>query len=341
MKLVVDLLLIALLGSVIIMHKASHFLDHRELKRRARERQDSQAAAIYKAVAYGSSYPLLLWVVGSACAAALLVMAAHAAAWLAAGVVLILAWVLMGWQPPRSTKGWEWSYAAALAPAASGILSLLQPVLGRAENLNGKLGRMYVHTGVYEKEDLLDLISRQQRQPENRIPEEDLKMVTAALTFGDKKVGDVMTPLRQVRMVSQDETIGPMLMDELHKTGFSRFPVTKGSPKSATPEITGTLYLKDIIGFENKASVKDLMEKGAHFINETQSLRQALDGFLKSRRHLFIVVNNFEETVGDLSLEDVLEQATGAKIADEFDQHEDLRAVAEHEEEEDKSRHAK
>jgi putative hemolysin len=142
-------------------------------------------------------------------------------------------------------------------------------------------------------------------------------------------------------MVSQDETIGPMLMDELHKTGFSRFPVTKGSPKSTTPEITGTLYLKDIIGFENKASVKDLMEKGAHFINETQSLRQALDGFLKSRRHLFIVVNNFEETVGSLSLEDVLEQATGTKIADEFDQHEDLRAVAEHEAEEDKSRRAK
>src|SRR3982750_3515259 len=111
MKLVVDLLLIALLGSVIIMHKASHFLDHRELKRRARERQDSQAAAIYKAVAYGSSYSLLLWIIGSACAAALLVIAVHFSTWLAVVVVLFLAWILLGWQPARSTKGWEWSFA--------------------------------------------------------------------------------------------------------------------------------------------------------------------------------------------------------------------------------------
>jgi metal transporter CNNM len=339
MKLVVDFLLIALLASVIIMHKASRFLDYKELKRRARERQDGQAAAIYKAVTYGSSYSLLLWLIGSACAATLLVMAVHTATWLAVVVILILAWVLLGWQPARSTKGWEWSYAAVLAPAASGLLSLLQPILGRAEDLSSKLGQMYVHTGVYEKEDLLDLISRQQNQPENRIPEEDLRMVTAALTFGDKKVSDVMTPLREVRLVSRDETIGPMLMDELHKTGFSRFPVTEGNAKSATPEITGTLYLKDIIGYEGSAKVKDMMDKGAHFINETQSLREALDGFLKTRRHLFIVTNNFEEMVGVVSLEDVLEQVLGAKIVDEFDQHDDLRAVAAHDAEAAKKSH--
>lgn len=339
MKLVVDFLLIALLTSVIVMHKASHFLDYKELKRRARERQDSRAAAIYKAVTYGSSYSLLLWLIGSACAAILLVMAVHTATWLAVLLVLILAWALLGWQPARSTKGWEWSYAGALAPAFSGILSLLQPILGRAEDLSSKLGQMYVHTGVYEKEDLLDLINRQQNQPENRIPDEDLKMATAALTFGDKKVSDVMTPLREVRMVGRDETIGPMLMDELHKTGFSRFPVTEGNPKSAAPEIMGTLYLKDIISYEGSAKVKDMMHKGTHFINETQSLREALDGFLKTRHHLFVVTNNFEEMVGVVSLEDVLEQVLGAKIVDEFDQHDDLRAVAAHEAEEDKSRH--
>jgi CBS domain containing-hemolysin-like protein len=258
---------------------------------------------------------------------------------LALVMILVLAWALLGWQPPRSTKGWEWSYAAALAPVFSWVLSLLQPILGRAEDLTDKVGRMYVHTGVYEKEDLLDLINRQLSQPENRIPEEDLKMVTAALTFGDKLVSDVMTPLRQVRMVGQDENVGPMLMDELHKTGFSRFPVTQGSAQSAAPEIIGTLYLKDIISYEGKAKVKDMREKGPQFINESQTLRQALDGFLKTRRHLFIVTNNFEEMVGVLSLEDVLEQALGAKIVDEFDQHDDLRAVAAHEAAEEKSRH--
>jgi CBS domain containing-hemolysin-like protein len=339
MTLVVDFLIIALLASVIIVHKASHFLDYKELKRRAREWQDSRAAAIYKAVTYGSSFSLLLWLIGSVCAAYLLIIAVDFSAWLAVVVVLFLAWALLGWQPARSTRAWEWAYAAALAPAFSGILSLLQPILGRAEDLTSKLGQMYVHTGVYEKEDLLDFINRQLNQPENRIPEEDLKMVAAALTFGDKTVSHVMTPLREVRMVNRDETVGPMLMDELHKTGFSRFPVTEGNAKAATPEIIGTLYLKDIIGYEGSAKVKDMMDKGAHFINETQSLREALDGFLKTRHHLFIVTNNFEEMVGVVSLEDVLEQAMGTKMMDEFDQHDDLRAVAAHDAEADKKSH--
>src|SRR4051812_1073094 len=98
MTLVVDLLLIVLLISMIIMHKASRFLDIKELKRRARERQDGRAAAIYKAMAYGSSYSLLLWLIGSACAATLLIMAVHTAAWLAVLATLGLGWLLLGWQ---------------------------------------------------------------------------------------------------------------------------------------------------------------------------------------------------------------------------------------------------
>lgn len=338
MKLVVDLILVALLASVIILDKAGRFLDAKELKRRARQ-NNSQAAAIYKAICYGSSYSLLLWVVGSAAAATLLIVAVHVSGWLALALILALAWLLFGWQPARSTKSWEWSFAAVMAPAVSKILSILQPILGRADLLNTKLGQMYVHTGVYEKEDLLDLINRQTSQPENRIPDQDLKMAVSSLTFGDKMVSGVMTPLRTVRVVSEDEAIGPMLMDELHKTGFSRFPVTKGSAKSPPPEIVGTLYLRDLIGYEDKGKIKDLMEKGAHFINETQTLRDVLTAFIKTRRHLFIVVNNFEETVGVVSLEDVLEQALGTNIVDEFDQHDNLRAVAAHEAEQDKKSH--
>ena len=49
---------------------------------------------------------------------------------------------------------------------------------------------------------------------------------------------------------------------------------------------------------------------------------------LSSHSHVFIVVNNFEEIVGLVSMEDVLEAIIGKKIVDEFDQHDDLRAVA-------------
>ena len=53
-----------------------------------------------------------------------------------------------------------------------------------------------------------------------------------------------------------------------------------------------------------------------------------MDAFLKTHHHLLVVVNHFEEIVGVLSIEDVLEQIVGQPIVDEFDNYEDLRAVA-------------
>jgi CBS domain containing-hemolysin-like protein len=50
--------------------------------------------------------------------------------------------------------------------------------------------------------------------------------------------------------------------------------------------------------------------------------------YLRTQHHLFLVVNEFEEIVGIITIEDVIEQIIGRKIVDEFDQYADLRAVA-------------
>ena len=70
------------------------------------------------------------------------------------------------------------------------------------------------------------------------------------------------------------------------------------------------------------------MKPDVYFINEEQDLRQALGVFLSSQSHLLIVVNSFEEFVGILSIEDVMEQILGQPIVDEFEQYDELRAVA-------------
>jgi putative hemolysin len=327
MRLVLYLILLLVLVNAIVLDKALNLLTFKELKRRARGGHDKKAAAIYKMAAYGRSLNLLLWIAGSL-SAALLFVSAVSSSWLLAIIyVAALAWAVRAWRP-NDVHDWVWSWAAAVAPVMAWKMVYLQPILRRLSGPKRRSAKSS-RAGIYEVEDLLELLKEQSSQPGNRISEPELKMAFHALTFGDKKVGDVMTPLRKVRLVAEDEEIGPLLMDELHQTGFSRFPVAKiNTAKNANPEIAGTLFMKDLIGYEGSGRVRELMHKKAYYINETQSLRDGLAAFLKMHHHLFIVVNNFEEIVGVLSIEDVIEQILGAHIVDEFDRYDDLRAVA-------------
>ena len=184
------------------------------------------------------------------------------------------------------------------------------------------------HTRAYEKEDLVTLIKRQGTQADNRISRADLQTALGALSFGDKTVGSVMTPRRKVKMVEAGEPIGPHLMDELHVSGQTSYPVVKGSLKSSSLELVGTLYLRDIVGVEERGKVSDLMKKPVCYINERQPLGGALSAFAKTKSHLLVVVNNFEEIVGTLSFEDILSVLLGELPDDGFENYDNPHAVA-------------
>src|SRR5690606_29548949 len=92
--------------------------------------------------------------------------------------------------------------------------------------------------------------------------------------------------------------------------------------------IVGMLFLRDLIHAAHGGTVKKLMKPEVVFIHEDQSLDEALQAILKTHKHLFVVVNSFEEYVGIITIEDILEKILGRAIVDEFDQYEDMRAVA-------------
>jgi CBS domain containing-hemolysin-like protein len=324
--LVIAILVIVFL-SCVLLDKACRTVSVKELRRRARGGKDAKTSSIYKLVAHGESLKLFLWLVGGTAGAFLFIKVASYSTAAAVATILITAWLVLS-NRPLNTKGILWKFAAVISVPTLKIVSFLHPILVRFSKFLSKLRPIHLHTGIYDKEDLLELINNQNRQIDNRIPEQDLKIAFGSLTFGDRAVRDVMTPRRELKLVSATDAVGPLLMDELHATGFSRFPVVEAPTKEANPKIVGTLYLKDLLDHPDKGRVREVMRKGAYFINESQNLRDALNAFLKSQRHLLIVVNNFEEIAGVISLEDVMEQILGSKIVDEFDRYDDLRAIA-------------
>jgi len=155
---------------------------------------------------------------------------------------------------------------------------------------------------------------------------DEKKLITHSLTFDEKLVQGIMTPRGVIDSINQKELLGPLVLDDLHKTGHSRFPVVDGD----IDHIVGMIHIQDLFTLDSKRSTTagKAMEPRVFYIREDQTLKHALAAFLRTHHHLFVVVNEFRETVGLLSLEDVIEALIGHKIIDEFDAHDDLRIVA-------------
>jgi CBS domain containing-hemolysin-like protein len=239
-------------------------------------------------------------------------------------VIALVLWLGFVWLPAReATRAGVW-VAQQCAPLFAKILEYLHPVLVKFQRFVARNRPVSIHTGLYDKDDLKELFDRQKVQSDNRVDAQTLEIVAHALSFGDKKVSDILTPRRVVKAVSATDAIGPIVMDDLHKSGHSRFPVYEGKQDN----IVGVLFLRDAVRAKTGGILQKVMSKTVCYVHEDQPLTEALQAILKTHQQLFVVVNSFEEYVGIVTIEDIMEAIVGTQIVDEFDEYEDLRAVA-------------
>ena len=159
------------------------------------------------------------------------------------------------------------------------------------------------------------------------LDDDERHVIGNTLDFKTKTVAHIMTPRAVIDSVPKKELLGPLVLDDLHKTGHSRFPVIDED----IDHIVGMLYIQDLLtldGGKQTTTAEKAMEARVYYIHQDQTLQQALAAFLRTHHHLFVVINQYRETVGVLTLEDVIEALLGRKIVDEFDSHQDLRMVA-------------
>ncbi len=159
------------------------------------------------------------------------------------------------------------------------------------------------------------------------LTEQEKMLIINSLSFIDLSVNDVMTPRSMLCTVNKDEFMGPVSLDELYKkTGHSHLPVIDGD----IDHIIGILNLKNLLNLDtkNSSTAAQIMDKRIYYIRQDHSLEYALSAFLKTHSHLLIVINEFRETVGLLSLGDVVEELIGRKMNDDFDMNDDIHAVA-------------
>ena len=211
---------------------------------------------------------------------------------------------------------------ASTAWIVRALMFVLYPVAGpMAWVLDKSLGEEL--PTMYSRNELVGIL---QEHRGNAIRSDEERIARGALTFSGKKITEVMTPRFMVTSIEQDRVLDSKTIDELRKTGYSRFPVYDDS----MDHVTGMLYSQQLIDPKNhNKKVLEVCGKKVFFVNENASLDHALNAFIKTKNHLFMVVNEFSEFVGIIAIEDVIEEILGVEIVDEFDKYANVRAVAE------------
>lgn len=151
-------------------------------------------------------------------------------------------------------------------------------------------------------------------------------LIMSGLSFDDQVVKTFMTDRSDIKFVDKSDFLGPLALDELHKLGHLKLPVIDGDLDA----VVGILSLKRLLSLDIKKSttVEKAMDEEVYYIRENHSLRYALSAFLRTHSHILIVINKNHETVGVLTLNDILRPLFGENMIDSFDYHDNIKFVA-------------
>ena len=305
--------------------RSFEYMSLRELKRQSHD-GNHDAQIVYPVRAYGIQLWIILWSLQGVFISGVIILlhGMIGVGWtlLISIPLVVLMHAIMPWirWPKPSLR-----LAAAISPFLERVLRITYPILKFIEKAFGGWIQPEPILLIQSKGELLEILRHNAEEFDHVNPDE-LRIAEKALIFGDKPIGEHMTPLKDVYFVKAEELLTPVVLGELHDSGHSRFPVIHGTNQN----VVGTLYLKDAIRVKNPKRISEIMQTEVYFINEHQNLDHALKAFIRVKHHLFVVINEFEDVVGVLSIEDILEQIIGRPIDDEFDKFDDKKAVAKH-----------
>jgi Mg2+/Co2+ transporter CorC len=205
-------------------------------------------------------------------------------------------------------------------PIAYPTAKILDMVLGKEEGT------------TYKKAGLKTLVSLHRTFGTERLNDDEVTIITAVLDLKEKPVGDIMTPLKDVFVMSADQVMDVKTMNEILSKGYSRIPIhTPGNRE----DFIGMLLVKTLITYDpedalpvNAFTLATLPETKPgtsaldilNYFQESPSLSHCANN--RGKSHMVVVSEtpgSDHGALGVVTLEDVIEELIGEEIVDETD----------------------
>jgi magnesium and cobalt transporter len=182
-----------------------------------------------------------------------------------------------------------------------------------------RLNKKFFHTPLTSSNELLQALK--EAEESNTIDSHSRSIIEGTMQLENMEVRDVMVPKsKMVTIEHNSNTKG--LLDIMIKSAHSRFPIID----SKRHKIQGVILAKDLLSYlaGDKLSEFNYKEylRSAILVPESKTLGALLRDFQQKKSHMAIVMDEYGEIAGLVTLEDVLEQIVG-EIEDEHDLEED------------------
>ncbi|NML38596.1 HlyC/CorC family transporter [Chitinophaga sp. G-6-1-13] len=167
---------------------------------------------------------------------------------------------------------------------------------------------------IHSEEELKLIISESQEG--GAIEETERELIQNVFEFDDSRVKEILTHRKDISALDISKPFQE-LIDQVIKDGYSRYPVYN----STLDELKGVIYTKDLVkGVLEKTltNIQDIL-KPCFYVPDSMKIKDLLRTFQSQRLQMAVVTNEFGDTEGIVTMEDILEELVG-DIQDEHDQ---------------------
>lgn len=239
--------------------------------------------------------------------------------WISTIVMTIIVLICGEVIPKALAKQHSEGIAKVVNPIINVLMIIFFPFAWFLEKLSLLVNRIFKsrkQDEILNEDDLLTIIDEIEEEGLIKPYEKDL--ISSAIKFDDIEVKDIVTPRKDITAIDIENTCEEVRLI-FEKSKYTRIPVYQGT----IDNIIGILHEKDFYSYvikygEEHFNVKKIMQS-VHFVSQETKISIVFKMFKDKRFHMAIVLDQFDSTLGLITLEDIIEELVG-EIFDETDE---------------------